>query len=104
MIEMRCQSCDGWGHTAMDITVGKYGLFSGKKEQCPTQHILDGLVTLHCDWAKFKAAKLKLWPPKPKEQKAVNLAVLAENGNYTQLSVLGKRSGPMRLIEDKALA
>jgi len=88
----------------MDITVGKYGLFSGKKEQCPTQHILDGLVTLHCDWAKFKAAKLLLWPPKPKAKKEVNLAVLADNGNYTQLSALGKRTDSMRLIVDEALA
>lgn len=100
MIDMRCQSCDGWGHVAVDITVGKHGLFSGKREPCPTQPLLDGLVTLHCDWAKFRAAKLIMWPPKEKEQKEVNLAVLAENGNYTQLSVLGKRSGPMRLVED----
>lgn len=67
----------------MDINKGKTGLFSGKKAQCSTQEFLDGVITLHCNWPAFKAARLKLWPPtEDPVTKAVNLAVLANDGNY----------------------
>lgn len=82
MMKLHCRSCDGWGHATVDISKGKTGIFAGKKIQCPTQEVLDGVIALHVEWKKFKAAKLLLWPPPKTPERAVNLAVLANTGNY----------------------
>lgn len=102
MLGMQCLSCDGWGHASIDIGKGKKGLFSGKKGQCPTQEILDAMINLHADWGKFKEARQRQWPPKESVGKGGNVAVLSNTGNYTNLSHLGKRVGPARMIADEA--
>jgi hypothetical protein len=50
MMKLHCRSCDGWGHAAVDISKGKKGMFAGKKIQCPTQEVLDGVIALHVNW------------------------------------------------------
>jgi hypothetical protein len=58
--------------------------------------MLDAVIALHVDWLKFNEARARVWPSE--KAKKVNM-VLPDTGTYQPVSVLAKRSGPMRLTD-----